>query len=450
MRVMIVGAGVAGLTLGHELVEAGHDVTIIEVLSEIGGLARSFRYGDWVFDLGPHRFHTENPRVESFIKKTLGENQVEIPRSSAVWFFDRLHEWPLQTSSIFKIPKTEMLKAGLDLLRRPKMKSESFEDFILSKYGRTIYRLFFQPYTEKFIKYRCDQLHASWAKAGINRAVIDKRAEVNGLWNLLTKTLFPKKVDTRFVYPKFGGIGTYSDLLGEKIKAGGGKILTDCKITGFDLRGNEVVAATDSNGGRHDVDHVFWTGSLPNLQELLGLPDPRLEYLCSIFYNFMLDRELDHDYQWIYYGGPDLKFSRASFPTLFSPETAPRGKHGVCIEVACMIGDGVWKHPDWMLGDIRSQMIKVGLLERYNEIEDVRVEKVRNTYPIYTLGYQEQKTQATAEIREKAKNINLLGRTGNFWYNNMDHSIAMALKMARKFVGDGGDSDVDTEEIFEG
>ena len=85
MRVMIVGAGVAGLTLGHELLEAGHDVTLIEVLSEVGGLARSFRYGDYAFDLGPHRFHTENPRVESFIKKTLGENQLEISRKSAVW-----------------------------------------------------------------------------------------------------------------------------------------------------------------------------------------------------------------------------------------------------------------------------------------------------------------------------------------------------------------------------
>lgn len=447
---MIVGAGVAGLTLGHELQRAGHSVTMIELLPEIGGLARSFNYGDFWFDLGPHRFHTENPRVDGFIRQTLGDNLVEIPRRSGVWFFDRLHEWPLQSSSLFKIPKRYLLRAGFDLVRRHKPTSESFEDFVLSRYGRTIYELFFRPYTEKFIKYRCDQLHSSWAKAGINRAVIDKRSEVGGLWKLMSKTLFPEKVDTMFVYPKYGAIATYSNNLGEKITGMGGRILTDTRIESFRLDGDRVAACVDSHGESHEVDHIFWTGKLPTLQRLLELENPELEYLSSIFLNFMVDGELDHDYQWIYYGGPDLVFSRASFPTLFSPHTAPEGKHGICVEVACIEGDGVWKNPDWKLGDVRSQMLKVGLLKRPNDVDDVRIEKVKNTYPIYTMGYQDRRSSAQEKMRAKVKNVNLLGRTGNFWYNNMDHSIAQALKMARKFVKQEGDAGVGTDEIFEG
>jgi len=447
---MIVGAGVAGLTLGHELVNAGHEVTVVEVLPEIGGLARSFRYGDYCFDLGPHRFHTEDARVKRFIQETLGENQLQIRRSSGVWFFDQYHEWPLNTSSVFKIPKREMVKVCLDLFFRPKPKGESFEDFVLAKYGRTIYRLFFKPYTEKFIKYRCDQLHHSWAKAGINRAVIDKRVEVTGIWNLLKGTLFPKKVDTTFIYPKHGGIGTFSDLLGERIRSGGGKILTDCRLVSLKLRDQKVVEAVDSRGDTHPIEHLFWTGSLPALQALLDLPDFRLEYLSSVFLNFEVDGEPEHDFQWIYYGGPDLVFSRASFPTKFSPHTAPPGKHGICVEIACMEGDGAWNHPDWVVGDVRTQMIKVGLVPRYTAIDDCHVEKVRNTYPIYTMGYQERKTGASRSIREKARNINMLGRTGNFWYNNMDHSIAQALHMSRKFASRSEDLSVSTEEIFKG
>jgi protoporphyrinogen oxidase len=450
MRIVIVGAGVAGLTLGHELVKAGHEVTVVEVQPEVGGLARSFRYDDFAFDLGPHRFHTDNERVEAFIRGILGDNQVEIHRSSGVWFFDQYHEWPLQTSSLFKIPTGEMLRACLDLFFRPRPRSESFEDYVLSRYGRTIYRLFFKPYTEKFIKYRCDQLHHSWAKAGINRAVIDKRVEVSGIWNLVRGTLFPRKVDTRFIYPEHGGIGTFTDLLAETIRTGGGTILTDTRVSVLRCARGRVIEVVDSRGGEHPVDHVFWTGTLPSLQELLDLPDFRLEYLSSLFLNFEVDGEPEHDYQWIYYGGPDLVFSRASFPTLFSPHTAPAGKHGICVEIACMEGDGSWKHPDWVLGDVRTQMIKVGLVPRYNAIDTCHVERVRHTYPIYTMGYQERKTEASRQIREKARNLNLLGRTGTFWYNNMDHSIAQALHMAHKFATRSDDLSVSTEEIFQG
>jgi protoporphyrinogen oxidase len=450
MRVMIVGAGVAGLTLGHQLVRAGHDVTVVEILPEIGGLARSFRYGDFAFDLGPHRFHTENERVEKFIREVLGENRLDIHRSSGVWFFDQYHDWPLQASSLFKIPKREMIKACLDLFFRPRPRGESFEDYVLSRYGRTIYRLFFKPYTEKFIKYRCDQLHDSWAKVGINRAVIDKRVEVSGIWNLVRGTLFPKKVDTRFMYPKHGGIGAFADTLAERIRNEGGTILTDCRLVSLQCRDQKVVEAVDSHGATHKVDHLFWTGTLPALQKLLDLADFRLEYLSSIFLNFEVDGEPGHGYQWIYYGGPDLVFSRASFPTLFSPHTAPAGKHGICVEIACMEGDGAWNHPEWVMGDVRTQMIRVGLVQRYTAIDDCHVERVRNTYPIYTMGYQERKAEAARQIRQLGRNINLLGRTGNFWYNNMDHSIAQALHMSRKFVARSEDVSVSTEEIFQG
>ncbi len=67
--VVIVGAGVTGLVTGHLLAEAGVDVVIIEKLQDIGGLARSFRYDDFVFDCGPHRFHTANANVRSYLDR---------------------------------------------------------------------------------------------------------------------------------------------------------------------------------------------------------------------------------------------------------------------------------------------------------------------------------------------------------------------------------------------
>ena len=71
--VTIVGAGVAGLTIGYQLARQGYRVTVIEKNDVVGGLGRTFHYGDFHFDVGPHRFHTENPRVAKFIRDILQE-----------------------------------------------------------------------------------------------------------------------------------------------------------------------------------------------------------------------------------------------------------------------------------------------------------------------------------------------------------------------------------------
>jgi len=63
MRYVIVGAGVAGLTAAYKLLEKGHEVIILEKKSDIGGLSRSFRYGSFIFDIGPHRFFTDRDEV---------------------------------------------------------------------------------------------------------------------------------------------------------------------------------------------------------------------------------------------------------------------------------------------------------------------------------------------------------------------------------------------------
>jgi len=45
-KVGVVGGGAAGLALAHDLSRAGHQVTLFEATSELGGLARSFQFGD--------------------------------------------------------------------------------------------------------------------------------------------------------------------------------------------------------------------------------------------------------------------------------------------------------------------------------------------------------------------------------------------------------------------
>ena len=275
-RVVVVGAGVAGLTAADRLLDHGADVTLLEREDRVGGLARSSRYDGVTFDIGPHRFHTDDEGVDHFVREVLGPDVIEIDRSSAVWLFDAYHDWPLGRSSLLKLPPMGMLRAGLDLFRRPAATDESLESYILSRYGRTLYEIFFKPYTEKFLTYRCRDLHRDWASAGINRAVIDQRYRFDNLFRVAWTTLLPPRVTTHFVYPRSGGIDRFSERIAERIRGKGGRISTSAKVEAVETEGERIVAVTTSSGQRVPCDEILWTAPLPLLARLLGQSTPAL------------------------------------------------------------------------------------------------------------------------------------------------------------------------------
>jgi hypothetical protein len=71
-----------------------------------------------------------------------------------------------------------------------------------------------------------------------------------------------------------------------------------------------------------------------------------------------------------------------------------------------------------------------------DEVEGCHIERVRETYPLYTLNYRRKLAAVSNWIERSWGNLTLLGRAGRFWYNNMDHSIAAALGAAALFLDD--------------
>src|SRR5207253_4214328 len=140
----------------------------------------------------------------TFIRDILKADAVESPRKSGARMFGKYQEWPLRPSILAAMPISLMVRGSKDLVFKENLPGESFEADIVNKYGRTLYDIFFKPYTEKFLFYSPADLHRDWARAGVNRAVIDKRQESDGLWSLLKNTLLPQPVDTTFLYPPTG------------------------------------------------------------------------------------------------------------------------------------------------------------------------------------------------------------------------------------------------------
>jgi len=440
--VTIVGAGVAGLTIAYQLARQGFRTTVIEKNPVVGGLARTFHYGDFHFDVGPHRFHTENRRVADFIRGILGKEAIEIPRKSGARMFGRFHEWPLRPGILMSMPLMLMVRGARDLLFKQRLPGESFEADIVNKYGRTLYEIFFDPYTRKFLFHSPAELHRDWARAGVNRAVIDKRAASDSLWSLLKNTLMPKPVETMFLYPP-QGVGRFSDVLAEAITSMGGRVVLGQAVTSVETDSSRVTAVTTAQE-RVPCDQIVWTAPVTTLNAHVGVVGVDLEYLSTIFYNLEIGRPPRLDYQWTYFGGDEI-FSRVTAPEAFLATTTPAGKSGLCVELTCREGDERWQDPERYTARIIADLVRTGAIERAEDVERVHIERVPFTYPIYKLNYLGELTRNLKALAAYS-NLLLAGRCGRFWYNNMDHSIGQGLTMADKILQGSRLSEIDSAD----
>jgi protoporphyrinogen oxidase len=264
----------------------------------------------------------------------------------------------------------------------------------------------------------------------VNRAVIDQRASADNLWSLLKTTLLPKAVETMFLYPPTG-VGRFSDRLDEIIRERGGRVKLGAPVEAVEARDGRILSVT-AGGERIPCDSLVWTAPLTKLNELLGVQGITLNYLSTIFYNFEVKGPLKHNFQWTYHGGDEI-FSRVSAPVAFARSTAPAGTHGLCVEFTCRKGDDRWTDPGKFTDAIVRDLVRTKTIDSAEDILGVHIEPVPETYPIYTLDYLDQLTRNLKALGAY-RNLLLAGRSGRFWYNNMDHSIGQGLTMSDKIL----------------
>jgi len=448
--VVVVGAGVAGLVTAHVLSEAGAKVVVVEKLPVLGGLARSFEYEGFVFDVGPHRFHTSNPNVKAYLDRVLKGESTFFPRVSEVYFGDQYYAWPLRPKHLARLPKRMATKAFLDLSTNSfkKYEANSFESYILSQYGRTLYNHFFRDYSIKFLGIHPRDTHPDWAKVGINRAVIDEKLQMHNLTQLAKTTfLQPKKAkETAFLYPKKGLHQTWIRVA-QQLQRLGTRILLNqpARLEGGAGRVEAVWAGEE----RIPCSTVIWTAPITLAMRQLGHRPPNLDYLGLLLYNVLVDEEAHRPYQWCYFGQRDLVFNRISIPKYFSSDTCPKGTHGLCVEVTCMEDDGRWNNAERLTDWVVSDLLRVGAIRRRSSVRNVYVERVAESYPIYHSSYP-GKLERSREILSQYGNLHLAGRTGKFWYNNMDHSIENAMQLSRRLLRQAGRSDAQEAALARG
>jgi protoporphyrinogen oxidase len=447
--VVIVGGGVCGLVTAHLLAEAGCQVVVIEREAVLGGLARSYVYEGFVFDIGPHRFHTANPNVHAWVHRILADEATSFPRLSEVYFRGQYYHWPLKPKNLTQLPPSIAMKAFVDLAanqfqRHP---TDNFEGYVLNQYGPTLYEHFFKDYSIKFLGLHPRDTHADWAKVGLNRAIIDEKLQMHNLSQLARTTLLQgSKTEIDFVYPR-GGLHRTWAIVAEKILALGGEILVGdpAHLIGGDGR----IEAVQVGDRTIRPSAVVWTAPITAALADLEQPQVKLDYLGLLLYNVLVRGDPTRPYQWCYFGQKDLIFNRISMPRYFSDGTCPPGTHGLCVEVTCRAGDARWRGAesltDWVIDDL----VRIGTLKSRRDVQNVYVERVADSYPIYHRHYPDELERARRSLAAFG-NLHLAGRTGLFWYNNMDHSIENAMQLSKRLLRDSGRADADESLLAQG
>ncbi len=424
MKTVIIGAGVSGLTLAERILrkEPGSDVTVIERESTPGGLARTFQRDGFVFDIGPHRFHTMIPDVDSYLKEILDGCFVEMLRKSSVYMAGKYRNWPLTMQSVLGLPFPVLWKSFLDLFFKPDIPEiRSFADFIRSRYGNNLYNFFFAGYTKKFTGVDAEMLHVDWAQAGVNRAVIDKRVKADTLSSLLKSILLPKPMETTFYYPGKGGIQTFCNMQAGAIQKNGGRILLNTEVKGVVSENGITSGVTLENGQVIEADRVFWTAPVSILY-----PETGFKFINTILACAGLNRKNPvNNYQWCYFGHDDILFSRLTVPGEFRADCVPEGKDSIIAEITCSSDSREWASPESLTERLLADLKTVGAIAG-DDVIFIDWHRIRDTYPVYTLDYRDKLSSINIQ-----QGLFLMGRCGSFWYNNMDHSIAQSLALVK-------------------
>jgi protoporphyrinogen oxidase len=444
----ILGAGPAGLATGIELVKNGaRDFTLVDKNHRVGGLARTEQFDDYRFDVGPHRFFTSNKEINTLWHETLGDDFRPVDRTTRIYYDNRLYRYPLDVSNVLlNLGFWRSLQCLISFASsrfEPKEDPASFEDWIVQKFGRKLYEIFFKTYTEKVWGIPCSQISAEWAAQRIKKLDIVQliKSAVSGGNVQKIKTLVEQ-----FDYPVLGS-GQMYDVMMQKLAGAGVSAHLGFRVTKIHQSDSKIrsIEIEDTHSGEHlEIRAQHYFSSIPITQFFnLMQPSPAQEVLAaakSLYYrehitvDIVVDKEQLFPDQWIYVHAPEVRIARVANYNNFSKAMVDnRPKTALSAEYFVFQSDDLWKMPDKELIDLAVDELSTIKLMDKKSVEKAWVVRETESYPTYYLGYKEPYEILRKEMNSFS-NVSPIGRGGMYKYNNQDHSALTGILAARNYL----------------
>lgn len=483
---VVIGAGPAGLTAAFALLERAPEawrVVVLEESGEIGGIARTAVHKGCRIDIGGHRFFSKCQEVNDLwarLMPTQGspawddrelarekayasggpdperEERVMLVRDrvSRIFYLRHFFDYPiaLKLQTFLNMGLVRTWRAGWSYLHAACCKREenSLEDFYINRFGRVLYEMFFEDYTEKLWGVHPSQISPEWGA---------QRVKGLSLIKAILNVLKPKGAQREtsliesFLYPKKGP-GQLWEVLADEIRKRGGEVRLHAKVTRIEGAQGQVSTVVTEANERITCDALF--SSMPIKDLVAAMPNPpapvaevaaALPYRDFITVGLLVDRLAIRNETpirtlnglvpdtWIYIQERDVRLGRLQIFNNWSPYMVddPARHVWIGLEYFCSEGDAMWQMDDQAFIDFAvAELRKIDILAPETPIlESVRL-RVKKAYPAYFGSYAR-----FGEVRtwlDTWQNLYCIGRNGQHRYNNMDHSMLCGLEAVRALL----------------
>lgn len=484
---IIIGAGPAGLTAAYELLKTT-DIKplVLEESDFIGGISRTAEHNGNRIDIGGHRFFSKSEKVNELwrelmplqgapsaddiitgTEKELSENGPDPEkedrvfllrnRVSRIYYLRKFFDYPisLKPETFINMGLSRTVKAGFGYLHSCVSKREetSLENFYINRFGKPLYEMFFEDYTEKLWGINPSQISAEWGAQRVKGLSLTK-----AVLNVLSKPFKKKEqVETslieQFCYPKKGP-GQLWEILADEVEKLGGKVLKNNKVNAVYVKNKKVeYVGVDTPQGEVQYKADYFISTMPIKDLIIAMGDDVPNTVSDIATNLpyrdfmtvgvladklLLENKTSHKTPgnivpdcWIYIQERDVKLGRLQIFNNWSPYMVkdPENTVWIGLEYFCDEGDEYWNMSDKEFTDFAiDELEKIGITEKRYIRDTVRI-KVKKAYPAYFGTYKD--FDKVREYLDSVENLYCIGRNGMHRYNNMDHSMLTAVEAVK-------------------
>lgn len=426
-RIVILGAGLAGLSAAWHLQKQGRDCLVFEREKEVGGLCSSKKIGDFTFDCDGHLLHFSRRYTFNLVKKLLKDNLAEHQRNAHIYFDGKFVRYPFQANFYGLAPSVikECLMGAVQRLkdaRAKKKRGQNFSEWINYTFGLGIAKHFMVPYNTKFWTVSLQELTCDWLSGFIPVPSLNEVIE-----GALDENKKEFGYNVHFWYPKIGGIRSLPLALSKSLK----NVYTNCLVSEINIEKKEIKTAS---GEKEKYDYLISTIPLPEIPRLIagGIPKKvfssfeRLRWNSIFNLNLGIERKNDSNKHWVYFPQSEICFFRTGFPHNFSSSLTPQGAGSLYIEVSYSKEKPIDKSD--IISCIKKDLNKTGILSFGNRILAEDINDIKYGYPIYDKNYASSRKGIFKFLLKN--NIIPCGRYGAWRYISMEDTLLDGKRVA--------------------
>lgn len=426
-KIVILGGGLAGVSLAYFLRKLKKEFVLFEKESRLGGLCKTEKIGGFNFDFCGHLLHFRNKDIFLLIKSLLRNNLIRHKRKAGIYSFGKFIPYPFQ-ANLYGLPSKIMKRCLVDFLKAhlngAKISStNNFLEWCYKNFGRSITDYFMKPYNEKFWTVPLEELSYEW---------VDGLVVIPKIKQIIERTLTPSKRNlgyhSFFWYPKEGGIDNLIKAFLLHIDSK--KIFKECEVIKIDPISKRVEF---KNGFKEKYDVLISTLPLPELPRILNFPNFILKFFkklkwISIFNLNLGVREKSKQWHWIYFPEKEISFYRTGFFNNFFQNSSYTSLY---TEVSYSQNKPIDKKK--IVVRIVEDLLKIGIIEKRENIKETAINDIKYAYPVYDLDWEEAREKILNYF--KKYEIFCIGRFGSWKYMSMEDVILESLKFS-KFINE--------------